>query len=96
MPPVHRAAAHERILEMLFAHPLSHNIEWRDALHLLQSIGTTSEGGHDTLHATVNGKTVILHGTEHKALREEQVMQLRHFLRDAGVEVPAAEHSRPS
>jgi hypothetical protein len=96
MPPVHRAAVHERTIEMLFAHPLSRNIEWRDVVHLLQSIGTTTEGGHDTLHATVNGQTVILHGTEHKALRAEQVMQLRHFLRAAGVEVPGGAEPRPS
>jgi hypothetical protein len=96
MPPAHRAAAHERTLEMLFSHPLSGNIEWRDVLHLLQSVGATKEGGHDTLHATVNGKTVILHGTHHKTLGEEQVMQLRHFLRSVGVEAPRGEESNPS
>jgi hypothetical protein len=86
MTSAHRAGAHERILGMLFEHPMSHNIEWRDVLQLLDAIGSTKEGGHDTVHATVNGKTVILHGTHHKALGSEQVMQLRHFLRDAGVQ----------
>ncbi len=86
MTSAHRAGAHERTLGMLFEHPMSHNIEWRDVLQLLAAIGTTKEGGHDTLHATVNGKTVILHGTHHKTLGSEQVMQLRHFLRDAGVQ----------
>ena len=88
MASVHRAGTHERTLGMLFEHPLSHNIEWRDVVQMLAAIGTTKEGGHDTLHATVNGKTVILHGTHHKTLGSEQVMQLRHFLRDAGVEPP--------
>ena len=90
MASVHRAGTHERTLGMLFEHPLSHNIEWRDVVQLLAAIGTTKEGGHDTLHATVNDKTVILHGTHHKTLGSEQVMQLRHFLRDAGVEPPQA------
>jgi len=86
----HRAAGHERTLGMLFEHPLSHNIEWRDVVQMLDALGSTKAGGHDTLHATVNGKTVVLHGTHHKALATEQVMQLRHFLREAGVQVPHA------
>jgi hypothetical protein len=94
MPTVHRAAAHERTLEMLFAHPLSGNIEWRDVLHLLDSVGTTAEGGHDTVHVTVNGQATVLHGTRHKTLGEEQVMQLRHFLRAAGVEAPRVSKER--
>ena len=93
MPPLHRAATHERILAMLFTHPLSHNIEWRDVIHLLQSIGTTAEGGHDTLHVTVNGKTVVLHGAHHKTLDQNQVMQLRHFLRAAGIAAPEVDAS---
>ena len=86
MPSVHRAAAHQRTLAMLFEHPLSHNIEWKDVLHFLESIGTTAEGGHGSLHVAVNGKTAVLHGTKRKTLDDTQVMQLRHFLRNAGIE----------
>ena len=86
----HRAGTHQRTLELLFEHPMSHNIEWRDVVGFLDSIGTTTQGGHDSLHATINGKTVALHGTAHKTLSNEHVMKLRHFLRDAGVDVPGA------
>jgi hypothetical protein len=73
---------------MLFEHPISHNIEWRDVIRMLDSLGTTAEGGHDGLRVTVNDKTVVFHHTQDKTLNAEQVQQMRHFLRDAGVELP--------
>lgn len=84
----HHAAGHERTLALLFEHPMSHNIEWKDVVRLLQTIGVVREGGHDTTHATVNGHTVMLHHTHEKTLTGDQVMQLRHFLRGAGIELP--------
>jgi hypothetical protein len=84
----HRAAAHQRTLGMIFEHPTSHNIEWRDVIHMLDSIGTTADGGHDGLRVTVNQKTVVFHHTQDKTLTNEQVQQMRHFLRDAGIQVP--------
>jgi hypothetical protein len=69
---------------------MSHNIEWKDVLHLLQTIGTVRDGGHDTTHATVNGHTVMLHHTHEKTLTGDQVMQLRHFLRASGIQPPDA------
>lgn len=91
MTSPHRAAAHQRTLEMLFEHPMSHNIEWRDVKHLLDSLGTTTPGGHDTVHATINGRTAMLHDTARKTLTAEQVAQLRHFLRDVGVVPPGVD-----
>lgn len=81
-------SSHERTLGMVFEHPTSHNIEWRDAIRMLDAIGTTADSGHDGLRATVNGKTVVFHHTSHKTLDDDQVQQMRHFLRDAGVQPP--------
>ena len=88
MESTHRAASHQRTLGMLFQHPMAHSIEWKDIVTLLESLGTTTQGGHDTLHATVNNVTVVLHRPKHKDVPQEQVMQLRHFLRQAGIEPP--------
>jgi hypothetical protein len=95
MVPEHRAATHQRTLEMVFEHPMSHNIEWRNIVSLLESIGTVVEGTHDALHVTVNDETVVLRRPKHKDIPEEQLMQLRHFLRRAGVE-PAAPRKEPN
>jgi len=31
---------HRTTLDQLFAHPVSHNVHWRDALSLLEAVGT--------------------------------------------------------
>jgi hypothetical protein len=73
---------------MLFEHPMNHNIEWREVVHLLESLGTVVEGANDSFHVTVNSQTVVLHRPRQKDLTAEQIMQLRHFLLRAGVEPP--------
>jgi hypothetical protein len=88
MASVHRAASHQRTLGMLFEHPMNHNIEWREVVHLLESLGTAVEGADDAFHVTVNNQTVVLHRPKHKDLTAEQIMQLRHFLLRAGIEPP--------
>jgi hypothetical protein len=81
---------HERTLRTIFDHPTSHNIEWKDVIRMLDSIGTTADAGHDGLRVTVNNKTVVFHHTYQKTLNDDQVKQMRHFLHDAGVQVPQA------
>jgi len=88
MDSVHRAGSHQRTLGLLFEHPLNHNIEWRAVVHLLQSLGTAVDGAHDSLHVTVNNKSVVLHRPTHKDLAEADIVQIRHFLLGAGVEPP--------
>jgi len=79
-------SSHTRTLGMVFDHPTSHNIEWKDVIHMLDQIGTTSDAGHDGLRVTVNGKTVVFHHTYDKTLTDDQVRQMRHFLAEAGMQ----------
>jgi hypothetical protein len=88
MESVHRSASHQRTLGTLFQHPLTHNIEWREVVSLFESLGSAVEGGHETLHVTINKQTIVLHPPKHKGLSEDLVMQIRHFLMRAGVEPP--------
>jgi hypothetical protein len=83
---IHRAGSHQRTLDMLFEHPMSHNIEWRDIVTLLESLGTAVEGAHGALHATINKQSVVLHRPKHKDVPQEEIINIRHFLRRAGVE----------
>jgi hypothetical protein len=79
-------SSHQRTLGMVFDHPTSHNIEWKDVIHMLDQIGTTVDAGHDGLRATVNGKTVVFHHAYDKTLNDDQIRQMRHFLADAGMQ----------
>lgn len=90
MSSPHRAAAHERILGMLFEHPMSHNIEWRDFVHMLGALGRLVEEPNGSLHFTVNGETLVMHRPHKgKDLTEEQITQVRHFFRKVGIAPPS-------
>ena len=89
MTSSHRAGGHERVLGMVFEHPTSHNIEWRDFVHMLGALGQVVEEPNGSLHFTVNGETLVLHRPKHKDLEEEQIMHVRHFFRKVGIEPPA-------
>ena len=72
------------ILDCLFAHPVAHNLEWRDTLALFTKLGT--------IEHLPNNETSIRIGAEHETLRRphnkdlttEEIMALRHFLTRAG------------
>jgi hypothetical protein len=77
---------HDRVVSMVFEHPTSHNIEWRDFVHTLGALGQLVEEHNGSLHFTVNGETMVLHRPHKgKDLTEEQVMQVRHFFRKVGI-----------
>ena len=88
MEPAHRAASHQRTLGMLFEHPMSHSVEWRDVVTLLESLGSATEGANGAVHVTVNKETVVLHRPKHKDVPQEEIHKIRQFLRRAGVEPP--------
>ena len=88
----HRAASHQRTLGILFEHPIARNAEWRDVVHLLESLGTVVDGAKGTVHVTVNGQSTVFHRPKHKDVTDgDQLMQIRHFLLRAGVEPPHPE-----
>jgi hypothetical protein len=85
MTSPHRAGSHERVLSMVFEHPMSRNIEWRDFVHMLGALGNVVEEHNGSVHFTVNGETLVMHRPQHKDLNEEQVTQVRHFFRKVGI-----------
>jgi hypothetical protein len=44
MTTAHLSREHERTLHAVFQHPVSHNLEWRHLMSLLEAIGTVTEG----------------------------------------------------
>ena len=63
------SASHRRTLHALFAHPISHNLEWRDVVALFAAIGSASH---------------IMRGPHGKDIGVEELVALRHFATSAG------------
>jgi hypothetical protein len=92
--------SHRRTLEAIFRHPLAHNVEWRDVVGLIGEIGEAEEKHNGEFVFEVAGKRLELRKSHHKDLTGDQVIELRHFLGQAGVSPegssqPAA-HARPA
>jgi len=83
-PAPDRLNSHHRdTLAQLFTHPAGHNIEWHDVLSLLEAVASVKE---------TNGRYLVTLGTEtetfetpkHKDISEQQVVDLRRMLKNAG------------
>ena len=51
--PAHLSNHHRNTLRQIFEHPVSHNIEWRDVVSLLDAVGTTVEQPGGKLDVTI-------------------------------------------
>jgi hypothetical protein len=77
---------HRKVLHAVFAHPLNHNIDPTILRHVLEELGAElRETGAGSLQVSLNGKTRAFHLGRH-SVPGEVVMQIRHFLQEAGVD----------
>jgi hypothetical protein len=80
LDPHHRSTA-----EAILSHPVSHNIEWRDVLSLLEAIGEVNEEHNGKFKVAVGGETETLHRPSGKDVGEQMVVDLRRMLSAAGI-----------
>ncbi len=84
---------HHRTLDQLFAHPTSHNIHWRDVVHLFESLGgNTEQTKHDHLKVKLAGREMtfpIPRGGGHTLQSDHEISAIRRFLKECG-HAPAA------
>lgn len=77
---------HRKVLHALFEHPISSNIDFRDVEALLRELGAEVENrSGNRVAVTFEGKTAAFNHAQH-GLPKEEVVQLRHFLTDCGVD----------
>ncbi len=68
----------------LFQHPLSHNIEWRAVVSLLEAVGSVVEHHDGTVAVTVGSQTAFFDPPPHKDIDTDVVVGLRRMLNAAG------------
>jgi hypothetical protein len=79
---------HRKVLEAIFAHPISANIDFKDVEHLLQDLGAEIENKHGArIGVSLNGHQAAFHHANH-SIPKEEVIQIKKFLEACGV-VPA-------
>jgi hypothetical protein len=86
---------HRATLEKIFRHPVSHNIQWHDVISLLRSVATVNEEHDGRYRVTLGSHTQTFDNPHEHDIDEQQVIDLRRMLKDAGI-TPEADERRGS
>jgi hypothetical protein len=81
---------HRDTLTKIFEHPVSHNIEWRSVLSLLEVAGSVEERKDGKFVVTLGTETEVLEKPRRKDIDAQEVVDLRRMLRNAGYGPPAS------
>jgi hypothetical protein len=87
--PVHLSNHHRKTLQQVFEHPVSHNIEWRAVLSLLESVGSVANSRGGKVAVTIGSRTEDFKTAGRKDLDADEIVKLREMLATAGY-TPAA------
>jgi len=82
--PVDLNNHHRDTLLKLFAHPTSHNIDWRAVESLLEVVGTVEEHREGKLRVQIGTDVEFFERPTHKDIDVQQVVDLRRMLTAAG------------
>jgi thiamine biosynthesis lipoprotein ApbE len=82
---------HRETLSQILQHPVSHNVEWKDVVALLEDAGTVEERHDGKFKVTLGAETEIFDRPRHKDVDEQMVVDLRRMLKNAGYDESVAE-----
>lgn len=80
----HLSSHHRDTITKIFNHPASGNIEWRQVLSLLETVGTTTEERNGKFKVALGPETEVLERPRGKDVDEQMIVDLRRILRQAG------------
>lgn len=84
----HLSSRDRRTIDRIFQHPLCVNLNWRDVMHLFDSLkAEVQQNAHDKVKVTLNGVEHFFGGHHHgKSVNSrDELVELRHFLEQAGL-----------
>ena len=80
----HLSSHHRDTLEKIFSHPTSRNVEWRQVVSLLETIGTVTHVHNRKLKVALGPETEVLPAPHGKDVDVQLVVDLRRMLKQAG------------
>jgi len=82
--PTHLNNHHRNTLRQIFAHPVSHNIEWHSVVSLLGAVGSVERYHDGKIAVTLGSQVTVFDPPEHKDVDVSVVSAVRKMLADAG------------
>ncbi len=80
----HLSSRHRDTVERIFGHPPGHNIEWREVVSLLETIGSVTQEHNGKLRVTLGPETETLQTPHGKDVDTQTVVDVRRMLKQAG------------
>ena len=80
---------HRDTIEKIFDRPSSGNVEWREVLSLLETVGDVVEEPNGRYRVTLGAETEVVDRPHGKDVDVQLLVDLRRMLRKAGFEPPA-------
>lgn len=81
---------HLRVLQEIFSHPLPHNLEWNDVVGLIGHLGSASERHDGKYEFQIGAAQWVFTKPRDKDVSTDEILELRRFLTEAGVDATAA------
>ena len=78
--PAHLSNHHRNTLRQLFQHPVSHNIDWRAVVSLLEAVGSIVEQHAGKFEVTLGSETEFFEPPAGKDIDVQTVVDLRGML----------------
>lgn len=76
---------HRKVLQQLFAHPISANVDFKEVVHVLEELGAEVDNkSGNRIGVKLNGHSAAFVHVQH-SLPKDEVVQIRHFLERCGV-----------
>jgi hypothetical protein len=89
--PDHLSNHHRNTLRQIFEHPVSHNVEWRAVVSLLDAVGSVVQHHDGKVAVTVGSQAAFFDPPADKDIDTQAVVDLRRMLSAAGYS-PASKH----
>jgi hypothetical protein len=80
----HLDSRHRATLRQIFEHPVSHNIEWRAVMSLLEAAGTVTVRHDGKVAVKIGPELEFLEPPAGKDIDDQMVVDLRRMLTNAG------------
>ena len=85
------SAAHLATYDMIFQHPISRNLEWRELRSMLGALSDSVEEHDENVKFRRNGQTLVVHPPRRKDFSDvAELMNVRRFLERFATPAPAA------
>ena len=76
---------HVRLFAEIFRHPIPHDLEWSDVVHLVEHLGTALVRHDGKYEFQVGTIRAVFIKPVYKIMETEEVVRLRKFLTQAGL-----------